>query len=279
MVNRKDLNPDASPEAAYGARLRRLREARGWLQNDLGARMGYSGRHVSGVETGNKSPTRKFSAALDVALGLDGTAESFAREWGEIRHGVLLQGFPEYVDLEGRATEVRLFDTVAVPGPLQTREYAEVHNRAAVDRGSITPEQADERVQAVIRRQAALTRKASPMVIAVLDETAIRRPFGGPDVMHAQLQRLVDFAALPNTILQLAPLSLGERRPLDRLVNLLTLPGGSVVSYVESQTHGHLERESSSVLPLVRAYHQLQAESLSQAASVAMIEEVRKGTP
>ncbi|MGY5133589.1 hypothetical protein ACWGJW_14490 [Streptomyces nigrescens] len=53
----------------------------------------------------------------------------------------------------------------------------------------------------------------------------------------------------------------------------------SVIAYAESQIRGHLERETTSVLPLLTAYHQLQAEALSQAASMAMIDEARKGTP
>lgn len=61
------------------------------------------------------------------------------------------------------------------------------------------------------------------------------------------------------------------------MVFLLTLPDRSLMSYVESQTQGHLDRELSSVLPLVRNYHQLQIAAVSQAESVAMIEELRKG--
>ncbi|GAA2620339.1 hypothetical protein Stube_10130 [Streptomyces tubercidicus] len=72
--------------------------------------------------------------------------------------------------------------------------------------------------------------------------------------------------------------AIGERRPFNRLVNLLTLPDRPVVSYVESETHGHLDREITSVLPLVRACHQLQAEALSQRIQVAMTEQLRKGT-
>lgn len=62
-------------------------------------------------------------------------------------------------------------------------------------------------------------------------------------------------------------------------MNLLTLSDLSVIAYAESQMRGHLERDTTSVLPLLTAYHQLQAEALSQAASVAMIREARKGTP
>ncbi len=80
-------------------------------------------------------------------------------------------------------------------------------------------------------------------------------------------------------MLQVAPYDIGERRTFDLPVNLLTLPDRSVVAYAESQAQGHLDRETASVLPMLTAYHQLQAEALSQAASVAMIRELRKGTP
>ncbi|MET8604374.1 DUF5753 domain-containing protein [Streptomyces rubiginosohelvolus] len=279
MVNRKEVNPDGGPEAAYGARLRREREARGWKQDDLGGRIGYTGRHVSGVELCHKSPTRKFSIAVDVAMNYTGTADSFEREWRKIKHGVLLQGFPEYVALEGRAAEIRLFEVGVIPGLLQTREYAEALDNAAVARGVITPEQAEQRMALLLERQGALLRTAPPTLIAVLDESCIRRPVGGPAVMEAQLQHLVDFAAQAHTMLQIAPFSIGEHRPFNRAVNLLTLQDRSVVSYVESETQGHLDRELSSVIPVVRAYHQLQAVSLSQAETVDMIHEHRKGTP
>ncbi|WP_158708396.1 helix-turn-helix domain-containing protein, partial [Streptomyces sp. NRRL S-455] len=115
MVNRKELNPDAGPAAAFGARLRSSREARGWNQDEFGVRIGYSGRHVSGVETGHKPPTRRFSLATDTALGLEGTDDSFERAWRDLRHGVLLQGFPEYVRLEGRAVEIKFFEVGVIP--------------------------------------------------------------------------------------------------------------------------------------------------------------------
>ncbi|MFJ4968677.1 Scr1 family TA system antitoxin-like transcriptional regulator [Streptomyces sp. NPDC088755] len=277
MVNRKELNPLGGPEAAYGARLRGAREARGWKQDDLARRIGYTGRHISGVETCNKSPTRKFSIAVDVALGFTETVDSFEREWRKIKHGVLLQGFPEYVALEGVAAEIRLFESGLIPGPLQTKEYAQALADSAVERGVITREQADERVSFLMERQSALVRPVPPVLIGVLDESCIRRPVGGPVVMDAQLQHLVDFAAQPDTTLQIAPYSIGERRPFDRAVNLLTLENRSVVSYVESETQGYLDREIGSVLPLVRAYHQLQTVSLSQTDSVDVIHQLRKG--
>ncbi|MEU3315219.1 helix-turn-helix transcriptional regulator [Streptomyces sp. NPDC006662] len=275
-MNIKELNPDSSLQAAFGARLRGVRVARGWKQEELGERMGYSSTHISAVETGRKVPTLRFSRSLDAALG---GGDAFERLSLEIRHGALLEGFPEYVGYEGRAVELRLFEIGIIPGLLQTPEYAKVLADSAVKRGSITPEFAAERVAFLAERQEALVRPQPPMVFVVMDESCIRRPIGGPEIMGAQLERLVAFATQPNTVLQIAPFEIGERRPFDLPVNLLTLADRAVVAYTESQAQGHLDRETASVLPMLTAYHQLQAEALSQAASVAMINEVRKGTP
>ncbi|MFE1957727.1 Scr1 family TA system antitoxin-like transcriptional regulator [Streptomyces sp. NPDC059479] len=276
MVNRKELNPDSSPQAAYGAELRRFREAKGWKQEDLADHMDYSSTHISAVETGRKMPTLRFARSADRALG---TGDLFERKYRELKHGVLLEGFSEYVGYEGRATEIRVFEVGIIPGLLQTPDYARVLADSAVHRGAITREQADERASFLAERQAALVRARPPMVLVVMDESCIRRSVGGPGVIGAQLDRLVEFAELPNTALHIAPYAIGEHRTFDRPVNLLTLPDYSVVSYVESQTQGYLERELVSVRSLLTAYHQLQAVSLSQAASVDMINEVRKGIP
>ncbi|GGN54835.1 transcriptional regulator [Streptomyces kronopolitis] len=278
-MNRKELTPDHSPREAFGARLRSSREARGWTQEELAERLGYSSTHVSAVETGRKPPTLRFSRSADRVFGIAGTVDTFERQFREIQHGSLLEGFPEYVGYEGRAAEIRLYEVGVIPGLLQTPEYASVIVESAVKRGAIAPEQADERLSLVTERQAALVRTPPPLVFVVLDESCLRRPVGGPAVMEAQLESLIEFAELPNTVLHIAPFDMGERRPLSLPITVLTLSDRSLMSYAESSQRGHLERESTSVLPILTAYHQLQAGALSQAATVAMINELRKGTP
>ncbi|MFG2116218.1 Scr1 family TA system antitoxin-like transcriptional regulator [Streptomyces sp. NPDC048718] len=274
MVNRRDLDPDASPQAAYGARLRRMREERGLSQVELGVQAEYSGTHISQVENARKLPTLRFSRRVDLALE---TGDSFEREWREMTHGALLEGFPEYMEYEGRAAELRLFDTGIVPGLLQTPEYAQCLADSKVRRGAITLEQGDDLVSVLAERQATFTRPHPPTMMVVMDESCIRRQVGGPGTMGAQLDRLLEFAEQPNAVLQIAPFEIGERRALYLPINLLTLPDMTVIAYAESQTRGHLERESMAVWPLLTAYHHLQAEALSHAASVAMIQEARKG--
>ncbi|WP_369144389.1 Scr1 family TA system antitoxin-like transcriptional regulator [Streptomyces sp. R44] len=277
MVNLKELNPESSPQAAFGARLRTAREARGWNQEELGAHMGYSGTHVSAVETGRKMPTLRFARSVDRAFGTGETTDTFEKQWREIRNGSLLEGFPEYVGYEGRAAEIRLYEVGVIPGLLQTPKYTALINESAVKLGMITADQANERIALVAERQAALTRNPSPLIFVVLDESCLRRPIGDRTVMDAQWARLLEFADLPNTVLQIAPFDMGVRRPLSLPLTVLTMPDRSLMSYAESAQRGHLERESISVLPMLTIYHQLQAEAESQASSVALISQLRKG--
>lgn len=277
-MNRKDLDPESSPEAAFGARVRSSREARGWKQEDLARETEYSSTHISAVETGRKVPTLRLSRSLDRAFGTGETADTFERQWREIRHGSLLEGFPQYVGHEGRAVEIRVYDIGIIPGLLQTPEYARALAYGAMRRGAITPEQADERVSFLAERQAALRRPRPPMLFVTLDESCILRPVGGAAVMEAQMARLVEFAEQSNSLLQVAPFEIGERRTLNLPVNILTMSDRSVMCYAESQAQGHLDRESSSVVPMLTAYHQLQAEALSQTESVAMIQKLRRDT-
>ncbi len=175
--------------------------------------------------------------------------------------------------------EIRLYEVGVIPGLLQTHEYASALGESTVKRGVTSREHADERIALIAQRQATLARTPPPMIFVVLDESCLLRPIGGSTLMDAQLTRLMEFSELPNTVLQVAPFNIGVRRPMTLPVTVLTMPDRSLISYAESANRGHLERESSSVLPILADYHQLQAESLPRAASVAMISKLRKGSP
>ncbi|MFF8557346.1 helix-turn-helix transcriptional regulator [Streptomyces albidoflavus] len=275
MVNRRELDPERSPSAAFGVLLRRLRDERGWTQDQLGEHVGCSGAHISALEIGRRPPTQRLAARCDQALGARGRLVSQSQA---VRHTALIEGFPQYIGYEERAMEVRLYEVGVIPGLLQTQEYASAFGDSAVRRGVVTRDQADERVALIARRQACIARVPPPLIFVVLDESCLRRPIGDAALMDAQFNRLIEFAEMPNTVLQVAPFDIGVRRPMTLPVTLLTMPDRSVMSYAESANRGHLERDSDSVLPLLTDYHQLQAEALTRAASVAMISQLRKGT-
>ncbi|HEX6928958.1 MAG TPA: helix-turn-helix transcriptional regulator [Gammaproteobacteria bacterium] len=58
----------ASIEQKFGGRIRRLREERGWTQEDLSAESGISTRSLSSIENGVYSATLETVAGLAAAF-------------------------------------------------------------------------------------------------------------------------------------------------------------------------------------------------------------------
>jgi hypothetical protein len=239
----------------------------------LGERTEYSATHVSAVETGRKPPTLRFARQADVAFG-SGTL--FVDRYRDVRSASLLDGFEEYAAKESKAREIRVFELGVIPGLLQTPEYAGALAAAEVRRGSITQEEADERVAYLLTRQRRLALPAPPLVHAVLDESCLRRTIGGSEVMRRQLAELEQQGCTPGVILQVAPFSMGEDRPFALPVHLLTLPDRSLTGYTESEGQGHLQRDPNILTAWERNYHRLQVGALSEAASLELIRAARK---
>jgi hypothetical protein len=87
-------------------------------------------------------------------------------------------------------------------GLLQTEQYARAI--LAVNPG-VTEEQVSERLAARLARQAILARDESPVAWFLVDEAALRRCVGSPDVMAAQLAHLRGVARLPTVTIQVVP--------------------------------------------------------------------------
>ncbi|MDH6118113.1 helix-turn-helix transcriptional regulator [Kitasatospora sp. GAS204B] len=272
-MNRSELDPDASPRARFGAQIRSAREERGWTQEELGERMGYSAVHISAVEIGRKSPTLRFATAADVAFG---TGTLWVDRHGEVRRASLLDGFEGYAAKEAKAREIRVFEIGVIPGLLQTVEYTGALVDAQVQRGTISREEADEWCARLLTRQQGLTAFDAPLLHAVLDESCIRRLVGGRAVMARQLVALEERAQSPGTIIQVAPYSMGADRPFALPVHLLTLADRSLIGYSESEGQGHVQRDPRALTTWDRNYHRLQVGALSETASIELIRAVRE---
>jgi transcriptional regulator with XRE-family HTH domain len=174
----------SSPLLRFGAELRRWRRARGWSQVELGRRVGYSDAWVSYIERGLETPSPKFALKCDEVFETGGTFMELLRR---ITSAALLEGFEEFAVLEGRCRHLRTFEVFVIPGLLQVRSYSEALVAAAVMRGSITEDQANERLAFLAKRQELLVRKPEPVIHAILDESCLMRDVGGRMAMIEQL--------------------------------------------------------------------------------------------
>ncbi|MFJ5119002.1 Scr1 family TA system antitoxin-like transcriptional regulator [Kitasatospora sp. NPDC088548] len=273
-MNKRELDPESSPAAKFGALLRTSREQRGWTQEHLAALAGVTSSYISALEIGRRKPNQRISTALDRAFG---SGEQFLSKWREAGHGVLFEGFDEYLRHESEAAVLRLFEINIVPSLLQTPEYIRAYQEAPVLRGVATQRQADERTERLLDRQRSLVQDPAPLVQAVIDEGALRRPIGGRDVMISQLKYLESLAAQPRFLVQVSPFSAGESRPFAHPITLLTTSNRSIVGYGETERRGFLERDAKTLADWTSEYDHLQAEALPRAASREFIRDVRKG--
>jgi len=100
----------------FADELRAWRERQNLSQAELGARMGYSGSHVSSVETMARVPTLEFGKNADEALGTPGT---FQRLHVRITKEAYPSWFSPFVHFEARATRIHNWDNHCVTGLLQ----------------------------------------------------------------------------------------------------------------------------------------------------------------
>jgi hypothetical protein len=135
------------------------------------------------------------------------TKEANRPGWWHRYRDVLPEWFSAFVSLEGEAHVIRAYEPHYVPGLLQTEDYARAVLRAGLPHAA--DEVIDRGIALRMERQALLTRENAPLLWVVMDETVLRRPIGGPDVMRAQIDRLIEGAAMPNVRLQIMPFAAG----------------------------------------------------------------------
>jgi transcriptional regulator with XRE-family HTH domain len=135
------------------------------------------------------------------------TKEANRPGWWHRYRDVLPEWFSAFVSLEGEAHTIRAYEPHYVPGLLQTEDYARAVLRAGLPHAS--DEVIERGIALRLERQALLTRENPPLLWVVMDETVLRRPIGGPQVMRAQIDRLIEAAAMPNVRLQVMPFAAG----------------------------------------------------------------------
>ncbi|MFJ8859329.1 Scr1 family TA system antitoxin-like transcriptional regulator [Streptomyces sp. NPDC102451] len=262
----KDLDPYANPRAFYGAELRRLREAAGLSQNELGERAFCSGTYIGLFEAAERRPQVDLSQRFDELLG---SGEHLQRLSQLARQSRVAEYFADAAELETRAASICEYAPMLVPGVLQTREYARAVTRASQRLAS--EETVEDQVAARMERAEILLRDAPPRFWAILHEAALRVPVGGSDIMSAQLTRLIEAArAHPHVIIQVLPFAAGTHPFMNTMVSLMSFADAPPAVYTEGAYSGQLTEEPRLVADVQAAYDLARAMALSPEASQAM---------
>ncbi|MEV6925471.1 helix-turn-helix transcriptional regulator [Dactylosporangium sp. NPDC051485] len=267
------------PRFQLGKQLRELRERARLTTEDVGLQLDCSPSTISRMEGGKvgirRSALEKLLEIYDVQdQELIDTLVVLAKEgktrgWFA-RYGDLPASYTRYIGLESSAIEMRDYEALVVPGMLQTEEYT----RALL---AASPGESDDAVEAHVKarrdRQLLITRAEQPLqLIAVLDESVIRRSIGGPDVMRSQLKHLADMGRVRNVTIQILPFSGGAYAGMAGSFAILKFHGAPSVVYAEAMT-GDIYPAADDVQRYHDVFENLRAAALSPLESVKLIDD------
>ena len=265
------MSPRPDPPAAlvaFAEELRAHRAQAGMSRDDLAAKVSYSSSLIAMIETGRRSPSRKLAELLDVVFSMPGT---FARLENRLRDVPFPASFRPFVPHEAEATALRWYEHALVPGLLQTEDYA----RAVLStRPNTSDDQIEELVVARMQRQEVLCREQPPLLWTLIDEAALYREVGTPEIMNAQLRHLADLSRRPNIAIQVVPYSAGPHSGLLGAFVIAELDDSSPVVYLETAAEGETVEDPSVLARLALTFDTLRSKALPDMASGDMIVKV-----
>lgn len=265
----QELNPLF---AHFAGEVKRLRVRRGWSQEALGKRIGFSGEMVSKVETGRNAPSPDFADGLDLHAfpELEGVFKELLDRAGEWQ-------FRTYAEAEQGAEVIRIWNPLLVPGLGQTARYA----RTVLDswRAIDGDQKVEDALVARLERQQILGRDLPPSVQMILDESVLYRNVGGAEVMLEELQYLLELSERPRVTIRVLPVGADTLAGNMGALSILSFPGESIgMVYLETADYGETTRNPRRIARNTLTYETIQSEALSARASRELIRKVASET-
>jgi transcriptional regulator with XRE-family HTH domain len=273
-----------------GAELRRIRESKGLtidqVSHELSARLGsgFSTAKISRLETAKRGIALRDVRDLCDYYGVDAAERERLFAMAKASRGNRLLGvneaLAEYVALESIAVSEYAYESMFVPGLLQTTDYFRAIRAGMADLASGTlpdsEEQFKEKLEVRARRQLRLQPPDSLRLYAVVDENVIRRHVGPPHVMAAQLRHVAEVSTYPNVTVLVVPIAAGAHPGFESAgFSILEFPEEtrrSPACFVEGAVGALWAEREADRQRMARVFHHLESLALDADASRAMIE-------
>ena len=281
-----DAQGPTVPRMLVGIELHRYREAAGITPEQAAYEIRASRSKISRMENGLVrfkerdvtdlltlySVTDEQTRTRLVTLARQANTPGWWSKYGDI----MADWFESYLGLEMAASVIRTFELQFVHGLFQTEDYA----RAVTLLGhtTATADEIDRRVSLRLKRQDLLSAPQPPQVWSVLDEGALRRPVGGPQVMRAQLNHLAEMARLRHVTIQVVPFDRGGHAAAGGSFTVLRFSEPEVpdVVYLEQLTSALYLDKHEDVDHYMEVMNQLSTEALTPVQSARFITDMSK---
>ncbi|MGB8940272.1 MAG: helix-turn-helix transcriptional regulator [Streptomyces sp.] len=200
-----------------GIELRKLRENAGLNLIEAAALIGMGRPHLTHIEAARTGISTERLRTLVAKYGctsgpyvaeLVRLSESSGKGWWSGHRKALPQLSLDLAELEGCAATVRGYETLVVPGLLQTEGYMRALFRDSL--ADASPDEVDVLTRFRLERQSILTAPRPVQLHVVIHEAALRLVVGGTHVMRGQLTHLLAAARMPNVTIQVRPFDAGS---------------------------------------------------------------------
>ncbi|MFD7402158.1 helix-turn-helix domain-containing protein [Streptomyces sp. NPDC059866] len=250
---------NASAMKMVGALLALYREAAGYTQKTLGERFVVGEQQIASIEQGRRPLKPDLAEQLDEFLQTKGALTTALSWMPEV--DLVPMWAEEYLDREREAITISWYESLLVPGLLQTEAYA----RAIF--GSRVPVYDEDEIEQLvakrIERREVLHRKVPPTASFVIWEAALRDRLGGDEVYFEQVRHLREYADLPGLALQILPLGRTSHAGLNGPFILLETPEYQRLAYSETQRGSQLIADPDGVGILTQKYAMLRTQALN----------------
>jgi transcriptional regulator with XRE-family HTH domain len=269
------------------AELRSLRTAAGLTRDEVAARTGINVATLYRIEHARVRPQTR---TLRTLLGLYGADEpqqaalagllrdARQRGWLHAYQSGLPEQYTTYIGLEGEARSAWNYESLFVPGLLQTEDYARAVIRAGF--ASAGRDEIEGRVKVRIERQEVL-HGATPLELwGIVDEAAVRRQVGGAGVMRAQLRWLLDATQLPHVTFQVIPFGAGAHAGMPGSFVFMQFAEATIsdVVYIDHMAGELFLEEEMDVRRYKLVFEHLRAVAVSPGASRSLLADLAART-
>ncbi|GAA3725892.1 hypothetical protein HDA32_003439 [Spinactinospora alkalitolerans] len=222
---------------------------------------------------------RDLQALLDFYGATEEEAQRFmalreqARESGWWQRYGIKGGYGTYIGLESDACKIQRYDAVHIPGLFQTEAYQRalmVGSMPGADKKEI-----ESRIQVRMERQRVWAENR-PQTWVIIDEAAIHRAVGGPEVMRAQLEHVVSLMDEPHVTIQLLPYEVGAHAAMETGPFTVLDVGALSVVHVEQHKSVLFRDDPREVEEHVQVLDKLRKEAHGDAKTVEGLRSVQR---
>ncbi|MEO3926477.1 helix-turn-helix transcriptional regulator [Micromonosporaceae bacterium B7E4] len=266
------------------AEIRTLRHGAGLTREDVAERTHMNPATLWRLETARARPQRRTLLGLLDVYGVTDPERrlelvALAKDagqlgWLQAYEDQLPDEYSTYISFESEAQSVRNYESLFVPGLLQTEAYARALIAGVLP--EITEDEVERRVEARLKRQDVLARAEPLRVWVIIDESVLHRRVGSAEVIRDQLQHLAKLTKLPNITVQVLPYDVGAHPGMHGAFAIMGFPDPAdpELVYLENRVNGLFLERDADISSYTDLFEHLRAAALNPAASVRMVSRI-----